>query len=192
MDGKYVRGFDVMMEEEQRNQELKDVETRMKEFIGEKTLAQLKLRELIALEKKLETLQPNRIVGRPQDVRILKNYINYRLGEMETKIYNPKDEFDVVMEAKEAGHIKGLKMRLKVFIDEEESENISDERLIEFRIKLEALQPKEKVDVRLKVMKDEVRDIILMKEIVKILIGKRPDRRSGSSSRPKFINNYCV
>lgn len=43
-----------------------------------------------------------------RDVMILKEIVKYKIGEMETKIFKPQDEFDIIMEAIETkeGRVK--------------------------------------------------------------------------------------
>ncbi|XP_010481464.1 PREDICTED: uncharacterized protein LOC104760267 [Camelina sativa] len=198
---KLVCGYEDAIQQMQRKEELKGLETRMKEFIGEKKLIDLKLRELIELDKKLETLlQPTKsmekicvkdLTEETKDAMILKSFVTYRLGELETRIYDPQDEFDVIMEAIETneGSVKGLKMRMKVFVDEKESEDIHLDELYEFNKKLEALLKSKGVeDMHLEDMREEVKDTIIMNEIVKKMIAKRDPE----SSKPTIINNYYI
>ncbi|XP_010494801.1 PREDICTED: uncharacterized protein LOC104771894 [Camelina sativa] len=198
---KLASGYEDAIQQMQRKEELKGIETRMKEFVGEKTLIDLKLRELIELDKKLETLlQPTEnmenicvkdLTEETKDVMILKAFVTYRLGQMETKIYDPQDEFDVIMESIETKEesVKGLKMRMKVFIDEKESEDILLDELYEFNKKLGALLKSKGVEnMHLEDMREEVKDTIIMNEIVKKMIAKRDPE----SSKPTIINNYCI
>ncbi|XP_010441597.1 PREDICTED: uncharacterized protein LOC104724751 [Camelina sativa] len=198
---KLVSGYEDAIQQMQRKEELKVVETRMKEFLGDKKLIDLKLRELIEIDKKLETLlQPTEsmkifcvkdLTEETKDAMILKSFVTYRLGQMETRIYDPQDEFDVILEAIETneGSVKGLKMRMKVFIDEKESEDILLDELIEFNKKLEALLKSKGVEnMHLEDMREEVKDTIIMNEIVKKMIAKRDPE----SSKPTIIKNYYI
>ncbi|KAG7536202.1 hypothetical protein ISN44_As13g001630 [Arabidopsis suecica] len=191
---KLIPEYENVMELEQRREELKAVEKRMKKFIGENKIDDLNLRELIEFEKKLETIsfkleniRLKDMKEETKDLIILKEFVKFKIGYMRTKISMPQDdEFDIIMEVGKREGLKSLKMRMKVFIGEKESEDIRLEELIEFSRKLEALHPKSVKDVHLDDMKGEIKDIIIMKEIVKKMIAKRDP----TSSKPMFIKNY--
>ncbi|CAL9241651.1 unnamed protein product [Arabidopsis halleri] len=192
---KLIPEYENVMELEQRREEMKAVEKRMKNFIGEKKIDDLNLRELIEFEKKLEAKQPKKLekiclkdmTEETKDLIILKEFVNFKIGEMQTKISSPQDdEFDIIMEVGKKEDLKGLKMRMKVFIGEKESEDIHLEELIEFSRKLEALHPKSVKDVHLDDMREEIKDIIIMKEIAKKMIAKRDP----TSSKTTIIQDY--
>ncbi|OAO92176.1 hypothetical protein AXX17_AT5G44770 [Arabidopsis thaliana] len=180
---KLIPGYENVMELEQRRQELKAVAKRMENVIGEKEIDDLNLTELIEFEKKLEDIQSLQLkklekipwkdmIQPAKDLVVLNEYVKFKIGEMQARISMPQnDEFDIKMEVGKKEDLKGLKMRMKVFIGEKESEDIHLEELIEFSKKLEALHPK--IVMHLDDMTEEIKDIFIMKEIVKKMIAKR-------------------
>ncbi|AED95367.1 unnamed protein product [Arabidopsis thaliana] len=193
---KLIPGYENVMELEQRRQELKAVEKRMENVIGEKEIDDLNLTELIEFEKKLEDIQSLQLkklekipwkdmIQPAKDLVVLNEYVKFKIGEMQARISMPQnDEFDIKMEVGKKEDLKGLKMRMKVFIGEKESEDIHLEELIEFSKKLEALHPKSVM--HLDDMTEEIKDIFIMKEIVKKMIAKRDP----NSSKTMIIQNY--